>query len=112
MPSTDLGASAARKCDIEAFFPSRQQRNGGWGELSSTSICTDYQTRRLRTRIKVDGGKMGFPWTVNGTALAVPRVIAAILENGWNEDGTVQIPECLRQWMGGRDTIGRRGGVL
>jgi len=112
MPSTDLGASAARKCDIEAFFPSRRQRHGGWGELSSTSICTDYQTRRLGTRVKVDGGKMGFPWTVNGTALAVPRVIAAILENGWNEDGTVHIPECLSPWMGGKDIIGCRKGAM
>ncbi|KAL2759518.1 hypothetical protein ACRALDRAFT_2094286 [Sodiomyces alcalophilus JCM 7366] len=106
MPGTDLGASAARKCDMEAFFPSRQDQDGGWGEVTSASICTDYQTRRLATRLKTKD-RLTFPWTVNGTALAVPRVLAAILENGWNEeDMTVRIPECLRPWMDGRDQIG------
>jgi seryl-tRNA synthetase len=104
MPSSDLGASAARKCDIEAFFPSRQQRNEGWGELSSASICTDYQTRRLGTRLKGAGAKSAYPWTVNGTALAVPRVVAALMEYGWDDSRRrVKIPECLRRWMGGRE---------
>ncbi|KAK3944472.1 serine--tRNA ligase, chloroplastic/mitochondrial [Diplogelasinospora grovesii] len=109
MPTADLGASAIRKCDIEAFFPSRRERNDGWGEVTSASICTDYQTRRLATRFKTDAGKMAYPWTVNGTALAVPRVLAAILENGWDEaDMSVKIPEVLRPWMDGRDKIGGR----
>ncbi|KAL0940794.1 seryl-tRNA synthetase [Colletotrichum truncatum] len=108
MPTADLGASAIRKCDIEAFFPSRQQQNDGWGEVTSTSICTDYQTRRLATRAKIDG-KLTFPWTVNGTALAIPRVLAAILEAGWDEkDMSVVIPVCLRPWMDGKEKIVRR----
>ncbi|KAK3372895.1 hypothetical protein B0T24DRAFT_247187 [Lasiosphaeria ovina] len=108
MPAADLGASAWRKCDIEAFFPSRRDRNGGWGELTSASICTDYQARRLATRVRF-AGKLDFPYTVNGTALAVPRVIAALLENGWDEaDKSVAIPEVLRPWMDGRDKIGPR----
>ncbi|KAF9869333.1 hypothetical protein CkaCkLH20_13200 [Colletotrichum karsti] len=108
MPSGDLGASAVRKCDIEAFFPSRQQQNDGWGEVTSASICTDYQTRRLATRAKIDG-KLTFPWTVNGTALAIPRVLAAVLEAGWNEkDVSVAIPECLQPWMDGKDKIVRK----
>ncbi|KAK7755076.1 Serine--tRNA ligase, mitochondrial [Diatrype stigma] len=111
MPSADLGASASRKCDIEAFFPSRVGvggDGGGWGEVTSASICGDYQTRRLATRARVDGaGRMAYPYTVNGTALAVPRVLAALLENGWDEEeGTVAIPECLRPWMDGKDKIG------
>ncbi|KAL1836894.1 hypothetical protein VTJ49DRAFT_4522 [Mycothermus thermophilus] len=108
MPTTDLGASAYRKCDMEAFFPSRRDRNDGWGEVTSASICTDYQTRRLATRLKLSsGGKLDYPWTVNGTALAVPRVLAAILENGWNEaEKTVTIPEVLRPWMDGKEKIG------
>ncbi|KAI0107059.1 hypothetical protein GGR51DRAFT_548654 [Nemania sp. FL0031] len=113
MPSADLGASATRKIDIEAFFPSRaaQGLNDGWGEVTSASICTDYQTRRLATRLRgVDksggGGKSVYPWTVNGTALAVPRVLAAILENGWDEaQMAVTIPECLRPWMNGKEKI-------
>ncbi|KAK4156363.1 hypothetical protein C8A00DRAFT_41143 [Chaetomidium leptoderma] len=109
MPSADLGASAVRKCDIEAFFPSRRDRNDGWGEVTSASICTDYQTRRLATRLKLASGKLVYPWTVNGTAMAVPRVLAAILENGWDEsEMAVTIPEVLRPWMDGREKIGPR----
>lgn len=123
MPTADLGASAARKNDIEAWFPSRARRDTwatggrqpaahdeeeGWGEVTSASICTDYQTRRLATRVRIGGsnGKMTYPWTVNGTALAVPRVLAAILETGWDEGSmTVTIPEVLRPWMDGRESI-------
>ncbi|KAI0445622.1 hypothetical protein F4803DRAFT_547918 [Xylaria telfairii] len=109
MPSSDLGASAVRKIDIEAFFPSRaaQHLNNGWGEVTSASICTDYQSRRLATRMRGGaGGKQVYPWTVNGTALAVPRVLAAILENGWDEaQMAVTIPECLRPWMDGKEKI-------
>lgn len=108
MPSTDLGSSAYRKWDIEAFFPSRRTRNEGWGEVTSTSICTDYQTRRLGTRVRM-GKEVSYeyPYTVNGTAMAVPRVLAALLENGWNEaEGTVMIPKVLRPFMGGKEKIG------
>lgn len=128
MPTADLGASAARKNDIEAWFPSRARRDTsaakakesadgaqedveeeeGWGEVTSASICTDYQTRRLATRVRIGGsnGKMTYPWTVNGTALAVPRVLAAILETGWDERSmTVTIPEVLRPYMDGKETI-------
>ena len=118
MPSEDLGASATRKQDIEAYFPSRRRinQNGdvineGWGEVTSASICTDYQTRRLDTHVKnVPGSekKMGFPSTVNGTAVAVPRVLAALLETGWDEKGFVRIPEVLWPWMHGIQTIQRK----
>jgi seryl-tRNA synthetase len=108
MPSTDLGASAVRKVDIEAFFPSRLSINGGYGELTSASICTDYQSRRLATRLRQANGKLSFPDTLNGTAIAVPRVLACLLENGWDErTKSITIPECLRKWMpGGAATIG------
>lgn len=108
MPTTDLGASATRKRDIEAFFPSRREKDEGWGEVTSTSICTDYQSRRLHTRVRLEkaGRKLDFPYTVNGTALAVPRVLAAILENHWNEhDYSVTIPKVLRPFMGGLERI-------
>ena len=114
MPSTDLGASASRKVDIEAFFPSRMERSGGWGEVTSTSNCTDYQTRRLGTRVRRAEGqkhKIDFPYTVNGTALAVPRIIAALLENGWDEDeGYVAVPKVLWPWMHGVESIKKRRG--
>ncbi|KIX03134.1 serine-tRNA ligase [Rhinocladiella mackenziei CBS 650.93] len=110
MPSSDLGASAFRKIDIEAMFPSRRKRDDGWGEVTSASICTDYQSRRLNTRIAEKNlSTKKFPHTVNGTAIAIPRVLAAILENGWREDeGCVVIPEKLRVYMGGREKIGPR----
>ncbi|KAK5940243.1 Serine--tRNA ligase, mitochondrial [Knufia obscura] len=108
MPSNDLGASAFRKIDIEAFFPSRLSRDEGWGELTSVSICTDYQSRRLNTRIQDRAGsRTRFPHTINGTAMAVPRVMACILENGWQpEEGCVVIPGVLRPFMGGAEKIG------
>ena len=106
MPTTDLGASATRKIDIEAFFPSRQEKDEGYGEVTSTSMCTDYQSRRLQTRMRMKGGKLEFPYTLNGTALAVPRVLAAILENHWSEqERTVTIPQVLRPFMGGQEKI-------
>lgn len=113
MPSADLGASATRKVDIEVFFPSRTSIDQGYGEVTSASICTDYQSRRLATRVKVPGeGKLGYPHTVNGTALAVPRVLAALLEDGWRQEGGkgwVEVPECLRRWMPGEQaTIGKK----
>lgn len=109
MPSNDLGASAFRKIDIEALFPSRMNRDQGWGELTSVSICTDYQSRRLNTRIQDnDGARTRFPHTINGTAMAIPRVVACLLENGWkSEDGSVSIPSVLRPYMGGMERISR-----
>lgn len=116
MPTGDLGASATRKRDIEALFPSRLRvtehgtdLEAAWGEVTSASICTDYQSRRLGTRVRGrDGKKPRYPHTVNGTAMAVPRVLAAILENSWDaKRGVVVVPELLRPWMGGIETIGR-----
>ncbi len=113
MPSADLGASAVRKQDIETYFPSRREKDNGWGEVTSASICTDYQTRRLNTRFRSDQassqGKIDFPSTVNGTAIAVPRVIAALLEIGWSEkDACVRVPKVLWPWMHGNEVIRKR----
>lgn len=107
MPTSDLGASAHRKIDIEALFPSRLSRAAGWGELTSVSMCTDYQSRRLGTRTLGRDGKVltQWPWTVNGTAMAVPRVLACLLENGWDGSG-VRLPEVLWGYMGGKRRIG------
>jgi seryl-tRNA synthetase len=102
MPSADLGASATRKIDVEAFFPSRQSINEGYGEVTSASICTDYQSRRLNTRVKNSGagGRLVWPHTVNGTAMAIPRILACILENHWDDvQGVVHVPEVLRGYM-------------
>ena len=109
MSAPELGASASRKIDIEVLFPSRRRINKGWGEVTSASICTDYQSRRLATRFKQRDGKLGWPYSVNGTALAVPRVLAAVLETHWDENTKeVHVPEVLWPWMDGVKTIGRK----
>ncbi len=96
----DLGGPAYRKYDLEAWMPGRG--NGGdYGEVTSTSNCTDYQARRLGVRYKGKGFKgTKFVHTLNGTAVACTRALVAILENGQQADGSVVIPEVLRQWIG------------
>ncbi|MCL2805567.1 MAG: serine--tRNA ligase [Treponema sp.] len=94
----DLGAPAYRKWDLEAWMPGR---NGGeWGEVTSTSNCTDYQARRLNIRFKDSDGKNKFVHMLNGTAIAISRAIIAILENFQQADGTVRIPRALVPYCG------------
>ena len=94
----DLGAPAYRKWDLEAWMPGR---NGGeYGEVTSTSNCTDYQARRLNIKYKDDDGKNKYVHTLNGTAVAVGRAMLAILENYQNADGSVTIPEVLVPYCG------------
>ena len=109
MPSVDLGASAYRKQDIEIYFPSRTDQNMGWGEVTSTSLCTDYQTSRLKTTLRGEE-KWTHPHTVNGTAMAVPRVLAALLEYGYvREESIIKIPEVLWPFMYGITKIEKKG---
>ena len=98
--SGDLGGPAYRKYDLEAWMPGRGEA-GEWGEVTSTSNCTDYQARRLALRSKKPGEKgTHFVHTLNGTAIAISRGIIALLENHQNADGTVTIPAPLVPWMG------------
>lgn len=99
----DLGAPAYRKFDLEAWMPSR----GTYGEVTSTSNCTDFQSRRLAIRYRDEENQTRLVHTLNGTAVAVPRAIIAILENNQQADGSVVIPEVLRPYMGGREVIRR-----
>ncbi|NOY28935.1 MAG: serine--tRNA ligase [Planctomycetes bacterium] len=101
----DLGGPAYRKFDLEAWMPGRGE-SGEFGEVTSASNCTDYQARRLNIRYKVKGEKgTRFAHTLNGTALAMSRVLIAILENYQQPDGTILIPQALRKWVG-KDRIG------
>ena len=96
----DLGGPAYRKFDLEAWMPGRGE-GGAFGEVTSTSNCTDYQARRLGIRYKVKGEKgTQFVHTLNGTAIAISRALIAILENNQQADGSVLIPEVLRPSMG------------
>jgi seryl-tRNA synthetase len=104
----DLGGPAYRKYDLEAWMPGRGQ-GGEYGEVTSTSNCTDYQARRLNIRYKGATFKgTRFVHTLNGTAVAVSRAILAILENNQQADGSVIVPEVLRPWMGDMEQIGPR----
>ncbi|KAJ4843537.1 Serine--tRNA ligase, chloroplastic/mitochondrial [Turnera subulata] len=117
MSSEDLGAPAYRKFDIEAWMPGF----GRYGEISSASNCTDYQSRRLgiryrpseqaATNMKKSKGNLGptkFVHTLNATACAVPRMIVCLLENYQQEDGSVTIPAQLRPYMGGLELVARK----
>jgi seryl-tRNA synthetase len=94
----DLGAPAYRKFDVEAWMPGRGE-GGDWGEVTSTSNCTDYQARRLRIRFRRDK-KTELVHTLNGTAVAIPRTLVALLENHQRPDGSVAIPKALQPYLG------------
>ena len=95
----DLGGAAYRKYDLEAWMPGRGE-NGDWGEITSTSNCTDYQSRRLGIRYKDEEGKNINVHTLNGTAIAISRAIISIMENFQQEDGSIKIPESLVPYTG------------
>lgn len=99
----DLGAPAYRKWDLEAWMPGRADENhpdGDYGEVTSTSNCTDYQARRLNVKYHDDDGKNKYVHMLNGTAVAVGRAMLAILENYQNEDGSVTVPQVLVPFCG------------
>lgn len=109
----DLGAPAYRKWDLEAWMPGRADENhpdGDYGEVTSTSNCTDYQARRLNVKYHDDDGKNKYVHMLNGTAVAVGRAMLSILENYQNEDGSVTIPEVLVPYCG-FDKIGPKTDV-
>jgi seryl-tRNA synthetase len=97
----DLGTSAARKYDIEAWFPSQ----GTYRELTSTSDCTTFQARRLNIRYRDADGKPQTAATLNGTLCAIARTIACLLEVHQRADGSVHVPKALRPWLGGVEAL-------
>ena len=95
----DLGAPAYRKFDIEAWMPGRGDE-GEYGEVTSTSNCTDYQARSLNIRYRDDDGKIKFVHMLNGTAVALSRAMVAVIENYQNEDGSITIPPAFVRYTG------------
>jgi seryl-tRNA synthetase len=98
--SGDLGSSAARKFDIEAWIPTQ----GTYREVTSTSNTTEYQARRLKIRMRDAEGTKPLA-TLNGTLCAMPRIIVAILENHQQADGTVSVPKALQPFLGGKKIL-------
>ncbi len=97
----DIGTIAAKKYDLEAWFP----RQKAYGEVVSCSNCTDYQARRLNIRCGKVGGEKRFLHTLNSTALATSRTLRAIFENNQRADGTLEVPPVLRSYMDGIESI-------
>lgn len=100
----DLGFGAARTFDIEVWAPGCEE----WLEVSSCSNTRDFQARRGNIRYRAENGKPALLHTLNGSGLALPRVIIAIMENYQQEDGTIVIPDVLRPYMGGKSVIGKQ----
>lgn len=103
--SGDLGGPAYRKFDIESWMvmrsPEPGEGNGGYGEVTSTSNCTDYQARRLNIRYRKPDGTTDFVHTLNGTAIVTSRFPLAIAENFQDSNGHIEVPKVLRDYMGG-----------
>jgi seryl-tRNA synthetase len=105
MCTADLAFTAAKKYDIEMWAPGCQE----WLEVSSLSNCEAFQARRTNVRYRPEpGARPRFVHTLNGSALALPRVMIAIIENYQQADGSIVVPQVLRPWMGGVEVIGGR----
>lgn len=96
----DLGGPAYRKYDLEAWMWGKGQGQGGWGEVTSTSNCTDYQARRLNIRYRKSDGSVELVHTLNGTALALSRALITIMEQYQDEDGGIRVPDVLKPFCG------------
>jgi len=108
--TADLGAPSYRTFDLEAWLPGKPNKDGGtgdWAEITSTSNCTDYQSRSLNIKFVNKEGKKELVYTLNGTAIALPRALIAIMENYQQADGSINIPEVLIQFMNGIEKITR-----
>ena len=105
----DMGFGARRTHDIEVWLPGQDS----YREISSVSVCGDFQARRMNARFKPgDGGKPGYVHTLNGSGLAVGRCLIAVLENGQQADGSVLLPEALHPWLGGKTTLTADGELV
>ncbi len=99
----DMGFGARRTYDIEVWMPGQDT----YREISSCSVCGDFQGRRMNSRYRVDGEKqLQFVHTLNGSGIAVGRALIAVMENYQNEDGTINVPDVLKPYMGGVSVIG------
>lgn len=101
----DIGFSSAKTIDLELWIPSEEK----YRETSSISICNDFQARRAKIRYRNDEGKTTYAFTMNGSGLAIDRVMAAILENYQNKDGSISIPKVLIPYMNGLEKIEIKG---
>ncbi len=100
----DLGLGQVKKYDVETWMPSKNK----YGETHSCSYFHDFQARRLNIKYRDADGKLKFVHSLNNTAIATPRILIQIIENGQQADGSIKIPEVLRKYMGGREFIAKK----
>jgi len=101
--TADLGGPSIRTYDLEAWMPgkpNKEEKMGDWAEVTSTSNCTDYQARGLNIKYKSKEGKIDYLHMLNGTAIAAPRALIAIMENNQQKDGTIRVPKALHKYCG------------
>lgn len=106
--TADLGGPSIRTYDLEAWMPGKPAKDGtlgDWGEITSTSNCTDYQARGLNIKYKDADGKKYYVHMLNGTAISLARAMISIMENYQQSDGSIMIPEIIRPYMGGMEKI-------
>jgi seryl-tRNA synthetase len=101
----DMGFGAQKTHDLEVWLPGQNT----YREISSVSVCGDFQARRMNARYRPQGGKPEFVHTLNGSGLAVGRCLIAVLENGQQADGSVDLPDALRPWLGGKGRLTAEG---
>jgi len=97
----DMGFGAAKTYDLEVWLPAQ----GAWREISSVSNCESFQARRMQARFRNAQGKPEYLHTLNGSGVAVGRALVAVLENHQQPDGSVRIPQALRPYLGGLETL-------
>ena len=104
----DMGFGAQKTHDLEVWLPGQN----AYREISSVSVCGDFQARRMNARFRAAGGKPEFVHTLNGSGLAVGRCLIAVLENGQTEDGGVILPQALIPWLGGKSRLTPEGALI
>ena len=104
----DMGFGATKTHDLEVWLPGQNT----YREISSVSVCGDFQARRMNARYRPAGGKPEFVHTLNGSGLAVGRCLIAVLENGQQEDGSVDLPAALHPYLGGKTRITADGALV
>lgn len=109
--TADLGGPSTRTYDLEAWMPGKPKSDGSmgnWGEITSTSNCTDFQSRGLNIKYKKEDGTKEYVHTLNGTAISMARALISIMENNQTKEGEIIIPEVLRIYMNGREKISKK----
>jgi seryl-tRNA synthetase len=104
----DMGFGATKTHDLEVWLPGQNT----YREISSVSVCGDFQARRMNARFKAPGGKPEFVHTLNGSGLAVGRCLIAVVENGQQADGSVDLPSALYPYLGGKTRISAAGELI